>query len=147
MTAADAKVQFASPAWVALLRATLTELHRDAQPYLAGADFTICEIFTETPPDGRTSVWGARIRQEGLEFFDHPVAADYEVRGDYDAVLPGAKLIYAETTPEQAAAQDAHRAAMTAVGRITTRGDILSAPRSVRRLLQTMHDVLARQTL
>jgi hypothetical protein len=145
--APSGQVQFSSPEWVALLRATLTELHEQARPYLAGADFTICEMFTDVPPDGGTCVWAARITPEALQFFDEPVAADYEVRGDYAAILPGAKIIYDGVTEAQSAAQAAHRDRMTTDGRIVSKGDIAVAPRSVRRMLQTMHDVLARRTL
>ncbi|WP_374575588.1 hypothetical protein [Phenylobacterium sp.] len=140
-------VQFASPEWVALLRVTLRELHAQARPFLGGVDFSIREEFTQVPPDGSTCVWAARILPDRIEFLEGAVRADYEVVGDYEAVLPGAKLIYEGVTDAELAAQAAHRKAMTEAGRLRTTGDIAAAPRSVRRMLQTMHDVLARQTV
>jgi hypothetical protein len=141
------QVQFASPEWVALLRATLSKLHDEARPYLAGVDFTICETFTDVPPQGGTCVWAAHITADSLRFLDVPLTADYEVSGDYAAILPGAKLIYDGVTPAQLAAQAAHRDQMAAAGRIVSTGDLAAAPRAIRRMLQTMHDILARRTL
>lgn len=143
----EAKVQFASPEWVTLLQETLTRLHADARPYLVGADFTICEVFTDVPPDGSTCVWAARITQDAVTYFEAPPKADFLVRGDYEAILPGAKLIYQGATEADLTAQAAHRERMVAAGRISSTGDIMSAPRGVRRMLQTMHDILARQSL
>lgn len=140
-------VQFASPEWVALLRITLRELHAQARPFLTGVDFSIRELFTDVPPDRSTCVWAAHITADCVEFLEGPVRADYEVVGDYEAVLPGAKLIYEGATDADLDAQTAHRRTMTEAGRISTTGDIAAAPRPVRRLLQAMHDVLARQTV
>ena len=99
------------------------------------------------PPQGAICVWGARITADEVQFFDAPVKADYEVRGDYAAILPGAKIIYEGVTAEQLAQQAAHRDRMIAAGRLSSTGDIATAPRAIRRMLQTMHDILARRTL
>lgn len=148
MTAvATARLAFASPEWVAALKAILIELVAEVRADLDGVDFTICEVFTDVPPDGATCVWAARITGEGVQFFDEPVAADYEVSGDYEAILPGARIIYEGVTDAELAAQAEHRGRMIAAGRLHANGDMRTVPRPLRRLLQTMHDRLARQTV
>jgi hypothetical protein len=143
----DQKLQFASPAWVASLKATLTALVAEHRAELEDVDFSICEVFTDVPPDNATSVWAARIAGGTVVFFDEPIAADYEVAGDYEAVLPGAKLIYEGATESELAAAGERRRRMVEAGRLTSKGDIRAIPKPLRRLLQTMHDRLARQTL
>jgi hypothetical protein len=148
MTAvATAKLAFASPEWVAALKAILIELVAEARADLEGVDFTICEVFTDVPPDHHTCVWAARITGEGVQFFDEPVEADYEVSGDYEAILPGARIIYEGVTDAELAIQAEHRLRMIAAGRLRAKGDMRAVPRPLRRVLQTMHDRLARQTL
>ena len=142
-----AMIQFASPEWVAALKAILGELVEEARPDLADVDFTICEVFTDVPPDRHTCVWAARITGDGVQFFDEAVEADYEVKGDYEAILPGAKIIYEGVTEAQLAVQTEHRQRMVAAGRLQAKGDMRGVPRRLRLLLQTMHDRLARQTL
>lgn len=141
------KLAFASPEWVAALQTILIELVDEALPDLEGVDFTICEVFTDVPPDSHTCVWAAQISGEGVRFFDEPVTADYEVRGDYEAILPGARIIYEGVTEAELAAQAEHRLRMVDAGRLHAKGDMRAVPRPLRRLLQTMHDRLARRTL
>jgi hypothetical protein len=147
MSQVDEKLQFASPAWVESLKAILTALVAEHRGELEDVDFSICEVFTNVPPDGATSVWAAQIAQGTVRFFEEPIPADYEVRGDYEAVLPGAKLIYEGATEAELAAAGERRRQMVEAGRLTSKGDIRAMPKPVRRLLQTMHDRLARQTL
>jgi hypothetical protein len=142
-----ARLQFASPEWTAALKAILVELVAEAGSALDGVDFTICEVFTDVPPDGATCVWAARIADGRVQFFDRPVPGDYEVHGTYDAALPGARVIYESVTEAELAALAEHRLKMTAAGRIASKGDLRAMPRPLRSLLQTMHDRLARQTL
>ncbi len=149
MTPAQVKVrpilQFASPEWILRLQAILAELVAERAAELKGVDFTICEVFTDVPPDAHTAVWAARIVDGCVTFFEQPVPADYEVRGDYDAVLPGALMIYEGVDGEELGRQAEHRKAMIAAGRLTSQGDLSAMSKPLRRLLQTMHDRLARE--
>lgn len=143
----QSRLQFASPAWIARLQAILTELVAERAADLEGVDFTICEVFTDVPPDGHTAVWAARITPQGVTFFDTPIPADYEVAGDYAAVLPGALIIYEGVTAEELDVQAEHRRAMIAAGRLSSKGDLAAMGKPLRRLLQAMHDRLARECL
>lgn len=138
-------LQFASPEWIWRLQTTLAELVSERAAELEGVDFTICEVFTDVPPDAHTAVWAARIAGGGVTFFEQPIPADYAVQGDYAAVLPGALMIYEGVSGEELDRQAEHRSAMIAAGRLAFQGDLSAMGKPLRRLLQTMHDRLARE--
>ncbi len=137
------RLDYASPAWRAAMRdilAELVEAHRNAFPE---ADFTMCEIVSDVPPDGGTVVLAARITGAGVTFSDVEIAADVVIRGDHAAMLPAARLHHGRATPEETAAQTAHSLAMARAGRVSVTGDMRKAPRALLRVLGEMHNRLA----
>jgi hypothetical protein len=139
-------LQFASPEWIARIRALLVTLAAERRESLADADFTLSETFTNVPPDGGTTHWAARIRAGEVELLDHPADADFTLVADYEAALPGARLIYAEAREDDLKAADAHRDAMIAAGRMTRSGSVEKAGKPVLRLLRDLHDMIARES-
>jgi hypothetical protein len=95
----DAKVEFASAAWVDLARNVLDDLV--ASNGEEGKTFSACEIFTDAPvsvAESGTAAWyfyidGKTVRVGIGEVDD----TDLKIRGDYVTTLPGARLVY---TPE-----------------------------------------------
>lgn len=94
-----AKLVFASPAWIAAAGAILRDLV--AQHGDADARFSLCEVFTDAPPEvapAGTAAWhfavdGFEVRTGPGELDD----AEVQIREDYARVLPVARLVY---TPE-----------------------------------------------
>ncbi len=140
------KLAFASPEWIAMMHATLAELVEAGRGDLAGVDFTMCEIISDVPPDGGVAVLAARITDAGVTFFDTPVKGDLVVRGDYEAMLPGARLVHRTATPEDFAAQAARRKEMIAAGRLSSEGGMAGAPKALLKILGRMHDRVAERT-
>lgn len=138
--------QYASPQWCAEMRKILERLVTEHLDALGGVDFTMCEIISDVPPDGRRVVLGAHITGEGVTFFDTERPADVIIRGDYAAMLPGARLIQRGATPEQLAAQAAHSKEMAKAGRVSATGQLAAAPKPVLRALSRMHDQVAEIT-
>ena len=103
---ATAKVTFASRAWVDLARAVLEQLVAEhGEP---GVSFSACEIFTDAPPgmagagmaveDDTTAAWHFRIDGKTVTVGAGAIdGAVMNVRADYTATLPLARLVY---TPE-----------------------------------------------
>ena len=140
------RLPFASPAWVALMHRTLEELVAADPDALRDVDFSMCEIISRVPPDDGAVVLGARFRDGGVAFFeDAEAGADYVVRGDYEAMLPGARLVHRTATPDDMAAQAARRR-MTAAGRLSSSGDMSRASKPLLRVLARMHDRMAERT-
>ncbi len=140
------KPQFASPEWIAMMRSILSELVEARRDDLADADFSMCEVITDVPPEQTTAVLSARFRAGTVEFFEDETSADYVVRGDYEAMLPGAKIVLRGATPEVLAEQGARRKELAAAGRVTSSGDMTKASKPIRQILARMHDLLAEQT-
>ena len=134
---------YASPAWRAAMRSILTRLVEEARAEFPDAAFTMCEIITDVPPDGGTVVLGARITGAGVEFFDSEEVSDVVIKGDYAAMLPGARLHNGRATPEERAAQGAHSMEMAKAGRLSMRGDMRKAPKALLKALAGMHDLVA----
>lgn len=93
------KVEFAGPAWIDIARQVLTELAAEhGEP---GQVVSVSEAFTDAPPhlaDGGVAAWhftlnGKTAHVEAGEAPD----SDIVIRADYQASLPGARLVY---TPE-----------------------------------------------
>lgn len=134
---------YATPAWQTAMRAILTQLIAETRTEFPEADFTMCEIITDIPPDSGTAVLGARITGEGVTFFDEEGPADVVIRGDYAAMLPAARLHHGRSTPEERAAQGAHSMEMAKAGRVSMRGDMRKAPKPLLKALSRMHDLVA----
>jgi len=107
------KVAFAGPAWVDRARAILEDLAaRHGEP---GKRFSVCETFTGAPSDvapSGTAAWHFVI--DGNHATVAPGAlpeAQVQIKADYTATLPVARLVY---TPEFLAKRAAARAAGTA---------------------------------
>lgn len=137
------RLAYASPAWCAAMRGILVELVEAHRSTFPDADFTMCEVISDVPPDGGTVVLAARITGTGVAFFDTEIAADVTIRGDHAAMLPAARLHHGRATPEDTAAQGAHSLAMAKAGRLAVAGDMRKAPRPLLRVLGEMHNRLA----
>jgi len=140
------KYQYASPEWCVEMRAILERLIGENIDALVDVDFTMCEIITEVPPNGQRVVLGAHITGKGVEFFEDERPADVIIRGDYAAMLPGARLHHRSATPEQLAAQATHSKEMAKAGRVSATGQLAAAPKPLLRALAKMHDLVAEIT-
>jgi len=134
---------YASPQWCAAMREILEKLVAEHGHGFPDANFAMCEIISDVPPDGAHVVLGARFTGGSVRFFDSEEDANVVIHGDYEAMLPGAKFIRRTATPEAAAAQAAHSKKMAAAGRVSARGDMSAAPKPLLRVLGLMHDQLA----
>ncbi|TAJ72760.1 MAG: hypothetical protein EPO51_07475 [Phenylobacterium sp.] len=102
------KLTFAGPEWIAAAREILQDLTtRHGQP---GDRFSLCERFTDAPPDIASSgvaAWYFRIDGASAEVGPGEIAdADATVTGDYVETLPVARQVY---TPEILAERKAKR--------------------------------------
>jgi hypothetical protein len=121
---ADPKLAFASPAWIDAARAILEALVAEhGEP---GRRFSVCERFTDAPPDvapsGRACWWfqiDGRTVSVAAGKLD---GADVTVTADYAAALPTARLVY---TPEIQARRAQARARGSGPG---VTGDMGKAP-------------------
>ncbi len=137
------RLAYASPAWRAAMHEILAELVEAHRANFPEADFTMCEVVTDVPPDGGTTILAARITGEGVTFFDEEIAADVLVKGDHEAMLPAARLHRKTATQQELAAQGAHSLEMARAGRVSFSGDMRKAPKALLRVLGEMHDRLA----
>lgn len=136
------KVEFASPEWHALLKATLERHTAMVGPEL---ELTICEVFTGVPAhldrngDGIIA-WNCLIRDGKVEFRDGEVPeADIKTIADYDFVIQLARMRIEPDT------QDAYRALQeqgVASGKLKPSGDTSRIPPS----FYGMHNELAEVT-
>lgn len=138
---------YASPDWIEAMRRTLAELVEESRQHFPDADFTMCEVITDVPPDGGTAVLAARITGQGVTFFDEEIEADVVVRGDHEALLPAARLNRRKATTEEVADQARHAIAMAKAGRVAMKGDMSKVPKALLRVLGEMHDRVADFTL
>ena len=139
-------LQFASPEWIDRIKSLLADLVAAHSDSLADADFTLSETFTAVPPNAVTTHWSARIRSGDVEFLDHPDQADFMLTADYEAALPGARLIYADASEADLVAANAHRDAMIAAGCMSRSGGLEGVSKPVLRVLRELHDTIARET-
>lgn len=95
----EEKLVFASEAWVDEARRILEELV--AAHGEASAAFSVCEVFSDTPPEADpsgTAAWHFYIDGETVRVGQGEVDdTDVKIRADYTATLPTARLVY---TPE-----------------------------------------------
>lgn len=139
-------LQFASPEWIERIKGLLAELVAEHSDSLRDANFSLSETFTAVPPDAKTTHWSARIRAGDIEFLDHPDIADFMLTADYEAALPGARLIYADASQADLDAANVHRDAMIAAGRMSRSVGLEGVSKPVLRVLRTLHDTIARET-
>ncbi|MBX3481999.1 hypothetical protein [Phenylobacterium sp.] len=131
----DTKLPFAGPAWIAAAGTILRDL---AAAYgEPGQRFSLCERFTDAPPDVAASglaAWWFRIDGTTAEAGPGEIGdADASVTADYAATLPVARLVY---TPEIIAERRARRER----GKLPSQqGDWSRAPR----YLTELHNRLA----
>ena len=102
------KVEFASAEWISAARAILEDLAASQ-----GRDedqFSVCEQFSGAPDHISASgaaAWYFRIRGRTVEVNSGALEdADVMIRGDYEATLPTARLVY---TPEYLAERQRKR--------------------------------------
>lgn len=112
---------FASPAWIDEARRILQDLVGRLGE--EGRSFSVCERFTDAPvevaSDG-TAAWHFRIDGRRVEVGSGALEdADVQIKADYQATLPAARLVY---TPEIVAQR---RAAGPRPG---VQGDMAKAP-------------------
>ena len=92
----EAKVEFVSAAWIDAARQVLTGLA--AEHGEAGQVVSVSEAFTNAPrhlAGGDVAAWHFAIdgKTAQVEPGENP-DADIVIRGDYEAALPGARLVY-----------------------------------------------------
>lgn len=135
--------EFASAGWVADVGRMITE--GLAGEDLSGVDFSACEVFTDAPAhlcgagEG-VAAWYFRIRDGRIEVGQGVLHdASFEMRGDYQTILPIVRMTMADNPTAAAAVEDA----MTS-GRLRTRGGHAGAPPALARL--NLHDRMAPRT-
>lgn len=134
----SAKLTFLSDEWTRRLRELLETFTRERAEDLAGERWTVCEVFTNCPPDGRTVGHWFLLDDGRLEYGDGERDADFRLDADYGVALPitRERMRSAEFPAlVQAAQATGHFRPGTAV-----------APRPVRRMLADVHDAIARET-
>jgi hypothetical protein len=94
-----APLVFVSPTWIEAARSILETLVAEhGEP---GWRFSICERFTDAPPDvasGGLAAWWFRIDGRTVQVGAGAIeGAEVTITADYDATLPSARLVY---TPE-----------------------------------------------
>lgn len=132
-----------SQAWLQMARHQITGILAGRD--LAGIDFTLCEEFTNPPPDLRrtdaaTIGFYVRIADARVEVGDHPVDdADLKIVSDYEEARAIAR------DPDAPAAQPSAIAERLAEGRLALIGDPACAPPVLGEL--DIHRLLSSHTL
>lgn len=139
-------LQFASPEWIDRIKVVFAELVAEHRENLADADFTVSETYTDVPPDGITTHFSARIRSGEVTFPDHPDRTDFMLVGTYEAILPGARLSFADASQSEWDAAKIHGTAMMSAGHVFIRGGTNGASEVLQRVLRTVHDTMARES-
>ena len=143
----DTGVEFASPAWMS----AITDVLREAVKGLntGGRSFVISEEFTNAPAhlttSGQTSIgWHFSVTDDHVEVAPGAVdAGDLVTAVDYQACLPVARLIYADS-PE--AVEEATRIRATARSTGSRIGDETALPPDLLARLVSVHNQMARIT-
>ena len=135
---------FASPAWVALLREQLEALLPEMATELAGATFSVCEIYTDVPtvvnPLSTVAVtWGVSA---GALHFSETARDDVSlwVQAEWAGLAPLARTVVAGDPEREAELQREMRSLMRA-GQMEARG-----PRSQPAFMARLHDLVAART-
>ncbi|MBI1199269.1 MAG: hypothetical protein GC203_15520 [Phenylobacterium sp.] len=138
-----AKVEFASPEWLAALKSMLDRYAAAAGP---GVTLSICEVFTGVPShldakgDGRIA-WHCRIENGRLTTFAEGEidAADIKTVADYDFILPFARMKLEPGGNDEYQRQQAEGARL---GKVAHSGDRSKVPPA----FYGMHNELAEMT-
>jgi hypothetical protein len=137
------KVEFASREWVIALRRIIEESVTDDD--LAGVEFSMSEEFTDPPArlvrEGSSSIgWQLRVRDGKAEVIDGPASdVDIHIVADYAFIVPEARRIVGDQSPEDRAA---HMATLLSSGKFRIEGSGLgNAPAFLERI--NLHDKLA----
>ncbi len=145
------KFEFASEPWLRLAGQILELATARAGAAIAGERLCVAEVFTDPPahiadPGTRQVAWSFRI-DDGRATTRRGAAADadYAVRADYQATLPGARAILG-VTPEAIAARNAARREAIASGRIQATGSLDNVSPAMRQVLLELHNRLAEAT-
>lgn len=141
------KVEFCSNAWVDEAERILGELVAAAGDAIAGQRISVCETFTDPPGDpGGSVVWSFAIDDGAVVVTRGALAeADVQVKADYQAALPRARIVY-DTSPEAAAKRQAARRDAAAAAGGAPKGPFDAVSPALMGLLTELHNRLARIT-
>ena len=147
------RVEFISPAWIALAREVLTDLFANAKQDLSGVTFHMCEVFTDVPEhlaqtdDGRAG-WHFRVNGKSVEVGSGEIDdADMKIIADYATILPAAKMMYGKDTASAMQANQKTQAAALKNGKVRSEGDFSKLPPALMSILMPLHNRLAERTL
>jgi hypothetical protein len=154
MRMGDAKVVFGSNEWVEAAQRGLDELLAANAARVAGQSITVCEVFTNVPPDltgGRadgTRAWHFTVKDGRAFARDGELKAeetDMKIVTDYNAILPLARKVYV-TEQGDAELVAAYREELARDGRYRSFGDRSRYPAELGSVLSELHNRLARIT-
>jgi hypothetical protein len=142
-------IEFASKEWLDAAREILNRLAEGSAAELRGVAFSVCEVFTDTPPHlgwpDRRFAWHLRLVDGEVEVATGKIDdADMSVSAAYHLVLPIARTVYAgdPAAAMRARREAAHRAGLPGGGATSTG---ITDP-ALGRVLGGLHDELARRT-
>jgi hypothetical protein len=145
------RLEFLSPAWLAMAADVLAEVVREASDAIRGESLTVSEVFLDAPEHlrrggSREIGWSFVIAVGASRVLDRAVDdADIALRAGYDAALPSARALLGATPEEMAARAEARRQAVAA-GFLDQKGDPEALSPAMRRLLVEFHNRLAPRT-
>jgi hypothetical protein len=145
------KVEFASDAWLEAAERVLKRAVAAAGEAIAGQRLTVCETFTDPPAHLRAAgvnevAWSFAIDNGAVRVSKGAASgADYSVRADYHATLPGARTILG-ATPEAIEARTKARREAVASGRVMASGSLDHVSLAMRHVLIELHNRLAEIT-
>lgn len=145
----DARVEFLSDGWIDAARAFLADTA--ARPELAGAQLSLCEVFTDAPPalhlpDDVAAWWFTLDRGRVEVGRGERAGTDLTVRGDYQTVLAMAQTVHTAGPEADARAwrELVHRAGRPDPLRVEGR---LPKDPALRRVVDELHDHQAARTI
>lgn len=141
------KVHFCSGPWVDEAERVLNALVAEAGESIAGQRISVCETFTDPPAElGGPAVWSFAIDDGTVVVTRGALAeADVQVRADYQAALPRARMVY-DTSPEAAAKRQQARQEAAAAAGGAPKGPFDAVSPALMGLLTELHNRLARIT-
>jgi hypothetical protein len=147
------RFECASKEWVDQIRVYLERELSELGPDAVGAEFRICEVYTNAPAhltqgDEDFVAWWIEINGSDVEVgFGIPEwAATEKIEIDYDVVLPIVRTVYSEN-PEAAAAARARAEDRRKAQGTTEPSAFERLPKKVQAAIAGIHDHLARRTL
>lgn len=145
------KFEFASAPWLGLAEVILQRAVARAGAAIAGQRLCVSETFTDPPghlagAEANEVSWSFRIEDGRVTILrSRADDADYAVRADYRATLPGARTILG-VTPEAIEARNAARREAIAAGRTQAKGSLDNVSPAMRQVLLELHNRLAEAT-